>query len=130
MSKWKLHHYSGEERVVSNPEEILEELEILGNLEEPTTDLISESGDCLTVSVSGPLALIIFRRASLDPPYLSPVMAGRNIGAKGELVEFTIGGTPTPVPRHRCVSVSTMLKIVRHYLEQGKLPTWIEWGDQ
>jgi hypothetical protein len=115
---------------MSDPDQILAELEILGSQDEPTTDLISESGDHLTISVRGPLALIIFRRASLDPPYLSPVVVGPGIDAEEAPVEFTVGGTPTPVPRHRCVSVGTMLKIVRHYLEQENLPTWIEWGDQ
>jgi len=129
MTKWKLRHYSGEESVISNPDQILAELEILGSLDEPTADLISESGDSLMVSVVGAFVLIIFRRVSLDPPYLSPITAGQG-NAEEAPVEFTVGGTPTPVEKHRCVPVSTMLKIVRHYLEQGRLPTWIEWGDQ
>ncbi len=77
----------------------------------------------------GPFALIIFRRASLDPPYLSPIARGDG-GADSGAIEFLVGGTLTPVPRERCVTVTTMLEVVRYYLEHEALPNWIEWADQ
>ena len=130
MRHWKLLRFSGEESIMSDPREILAELEILASSNEPTADLISESGDYLTISISGTFALIIFHQASLDPPYLSPVVAPQGIVPEEAHVESTIGGTPTPVSRNRCVSIATMLEIVRHYLERGKLPSWVEWENQ
>ena len=129
MREWVLHNYCGSRQTISDPEQVLTELEALGGEEEPTADLIHPSGDHLTIAVRGPFALIIFRRATLDPPYLSPIARGSG-AENSEAIEFSIGGTPTPVPRERCVPVKTMLEVVRHYLEHETLPEWIEWGEQ
>jgi hypothetical protein len=128
---WKLVRYQEGDTIVSNPEEILSELEILGSVDEQTVNLVSESGDRLSISVSGPEAFVMFTAASDDQPPLSPMSAGRTSSDfADDVVEFIAGGTPTPVPVDRCVSVSIMLKIVRHYLEHGALPDWIDWQDQ
>lgn len=128
MKQWTLHRYSGEQESFSDPEQLLIELEILGEREEPTADLVHESGDRMTISVRGPIATIIFKRASLDPPYLSPLV--RDIPAdEDDVVEFIVGGVATPVPRDMCVPLKTMLEIVRHYLLHDELPKWIEWQE-
>jgi hypothetical protein len=74
----------------------------------------------------GPLALIIFRKASLDLPAVSPIIRGQVFDE--DEVEFIVGGTATPVPRDRCVPVRTMLEVIEYYLKHEELPNWLEWS--
>ncbi len=96
-------------------------------LQEPQfVDLISPTGDCLSIGVGGPLGCVMFARASGDPPYLWALGTSKD---QEKDLEFDAGGTPTPVPIRRCLPFASVLEIVIHYFLSSELPQNVEWDE-
>jgi hypothetical protein len=130
MSGFKFVDYSRgqylgtKELPVSDEQDIRRTLHMLQQQDPSFVDLISPTGESLTIGVGPSLGCVMFTSASGDPPYLCAV-ADSN-GQAGE-IEFDAGGTPTPVPLYRCLPFETVIEIVVYYFLNGKLPMNIKW---
>jgi hypothetical protein len=115
-----------QELLISDEEDLRRALKQLQRKDPRLVDLISPTGDCLTIGVGAPLGCVMFTKASGDPPYLWAV--GDSVEQE-TYIEFDAGGTPTPVPLYRCLPFERVVEIAVYYLLNGILPENVEWDE-
>jgi Immunity protein Imm1 len=100
-------------------------------------DIAGPNSDMLSIGIAGPwdgynsllhedVAYVEYSDASQEPPYLR-IVGDRSLC--GEVVFMYRDRQHTPEPRHNCVPVEMMLRVVRHLYEYGTLPDWVEWEE-
>lgn len=89
-------------------------------------DLVSSSGDCLSIGVGGPLSCLMFTKGSGDPPYL---WARGSSDDDENVIEFERGGTPTPIPLSYCLPLPKVIEIADYYFLNQHLPQNVEWEE-
>lgn len=130
MSVFSLTDYSreprtaAEELVISTEQDLREALKRFQQHDPGFVDLCSPAGDCLSIGVGGPLACLMFIRASGDPPYL---WALGNSDDREHTIEFSRGGTPTPISLYRCLPFENALEIAVYYFQHERLPESVQW---
>jgi hypothetical protein len=87
-------------------------------------ELISPEDHTLTIGIAGRYGFVMFTAASGNPPYL---WASRKVRETNTDVEFSIGGTPTPIPLNRCIMVEHVIEIASHYFRCQELSNAFEW---
>src|SRR5437773_10953434 len=87
----------------------------------------NETGDALTVLLDYPLAAISFLRGSDSLSFSASKDPTFEAESAGDYHEFNMDGTPTPIPKGRCVTFDVMEKIVEQIFARGSLPNWIAW---
>ena len=103
--------------------------DVLNGFREPRpriVHLVSPEGNLLTIGVGGEHASVGFTEASGDPPYL---MARGTSDDYDTDVEFSLGGTPTPIAMAYILPFDKMVAIAEEFLSTGKLPAVIEWEE-
>jgi len=90
-------------------------------------ELEGENGFKLIIGIGGPLGCVQFSAANGNPPYL---MAATKSTQEEELdVEFLAGGTPTPIPMHRCFPFEMVKKLVFRFFEHGDRSPEVQWEE-
>lgn len=133
MKVFKLFDYSqvGSQRNIeainiSTERELRQVFEDFQQHDPGLVDLVSPVGDCLMIGVGGEHACVMFTQASGNPPYL---MARGPSNDYDSHIEFTRGGTPTPIPLAYVLPFSTMVDIAVYFFFNESLPATIEWEE-
>lgn len=85
------------------------------------------NGDELTVLRDGPVAAVSLMRGSDRLSFSASIDPAFEAKSDADCHEFNVGGTPTPVPKDRCVTLDVAEKIIEHIFVHGSLPDWIVW---
>jgi hypothetical protein len=88
--------------------------------------LEADSGTLL-VGVGRELGCIQFTPKDGGPPYLMATTG--SMEDDDEYVEFLSGGTPSPVPRRYCLPWLLVERTVAAFLDQGVVPSDLEWEE-
>jgi hypothetical protein len=115
---------SGHRLALQNESALQAMLRDIGAASDPNATVFRPNGDHLTVSVRDGLVLIVFHRASLEPPYLS---ASLGPPQNTRYFEFLIGDTPTPVPADRCIPMETAEQVVLEFVRSDTLSPRVRW---
>lgn len=87
-------------------------------------ELESATSGLLQLGIGGRFACAQFTTRDEKPRYLSA--KPRIIHATND-VEFSCGGTPTPIPSELCLSFEEVIKIAEHFFETGNRDPNVEW---
>lgn len=130
MPVFKLIDYSSSlvenEVSISTEEDLRKALIRFQQLYPQFVDLISPSGDCLTIGIGDPYSCVMYSQSSGDPPYL---WALGNIDNTEDFIEFDASGTPTPVPLYRCLPFNKVVEIAVYFFGTGSLPQNVKWDE-
>jgi len=81
-------------------------------------------------SLSTPMACVNYQSSSGDPPYLAVVGNDTlDLASAGVVVFRYENGEWTEVSSRNCVSVETLLRVVRYFFDCQLLPDWIAWEE-
>lgn len=129
MKQWTVVQ-DHEKAPIATVEELRERLVKLRSRDDPTLILEHQSGDGLFVTARGPYAGLSFRPVAWGKPSLAASTDPRfraNEETVSDWFEFSVGGTPTPVPKDRCIPFETAVEVVLHYFLHGSLPDNVSW---
>lgn len=87
----------------------------------------AENGYKLLVGIGQSVGCAQYNSCDGRPPYLMATSESEfNID---DCVEFLIGNTLTPVPRHYCVSMESVRQIARYFVETGDRSADVAWEE-
>jgi len=132
MNRWTVA-WDHNKETIGTEQELRQKLWELRTGEDPTLILEHKSGDQLFVTVKGSYAGLSFRPALWGKPSLTASTDPRfraDPESESDWFEFSVGGTPTPVPKDRCIPFETGVEVVIHYFRHESLPDTIAWVEE
>jgi hypothetical protein len=111
---------------ISAEQELRQVLEGFRQRDPGLVELVSAAGDRLMIGVGGEHACAQFTEASGELPYL---MARGPSDDYDSHIEFSCGGTPTPIPLAYILPFSKMVDIAVDFFLNEHLPDIIEWEE-
>jgi len=129
VTEWTLEH-DEEEVEVESEQQLRDILLSLPADKEPCVLLEHFSGDYMTVAANGLVVAIVFQPNSRHKVGLSASMDPRfhaNPDKEGDWYEFLVGGTPTPVPKDRCIPQEIAIEVVVHFFRHRALLDKVAW---
>ncbi len=98
------------------PADVMQLLRSLNTSNPFLVELLGENGFRLTIGLAEDCATVQFSSSEGVPPFC---VAVGDSGASNEFVEFTAGGTPTPISQRFCLSLAMMEQIVACFVTTG-----------
>lgn len=128
MKKLTITDYLGKEKTINSEAELISELTAPHCGEQVVVILYSENNDSLSVGVGRELGFVQHSDEGRTPPYLLARRPDTEVTQTDlDFVEFSQGGTLTPIPRNLCIPMSIVRDICVHYFNSGDLPEWVDW---
>ena len=120
-------HNPANGRVVMSPAELRALLETMRDRPPFFAELIGDNGFKLLLGLGGGEGCVQFSPLDGSPPYLTTV--GSDLPVPGEVMEFLISDTPTPVPRRFCVPYETVLQVADAFVLTGSRRGDVRWEE-
>lgn len=128
MDQAILIDHQGNRLVISNPDDLLNELRLMCEQEPQISILEIQNFGILTFGISRFHSFIEYMTENREPPYL--YANSKNQGASEIFVEFDSGGTITPVSITQCLPTDIVFQILFDSFTHKKLPEYINWYEE
>ena len=88
-------------------------------------EVISPTGDSLSIGIGSDMSILHFVAASGDPPYYASV----GDEDADDVVVFEFRGEFTEYPRRQCIPTDQARQVVREFVDKGTLSRDIRWEE-
>lgn len=94
---------------------------------DPSLLLHDDTGASLIVGVRDNQAFVVHHPRLHSPAVSASLDPSFQPRADADYVDFTVGGTRTPIPKDRCIPLQTLLGILEEYWKDRHLSRSVSW---